>query len=116
MLLRWLIPLWMIRARLQAGQAKFAQPFADRAFADIDREALCDLLAQIATAPANDLMDRGIGTGDDQFTQLFHLRVGQLWLRPGRAPRHQAIRASLVVAVRNVSMTLRHLAFEFRLG
>jgi hypothetical protein len=105
-LLRCLIPLWVIRARLQTGQHKFAQPFADRAFAGVDREALYNLLAQIAIAPADDFVQLRVGTGDDQLTQLIHLRVGQFWLRPWCTARHQAISAGLVIAMHPVAQVL----------
>lgn len=91
---------------MKSGQAKLAQPSANRAFVHGDGEAPDHLLAQINAAPAYHVVDFRIGAGKYQFTQFGHLRLGQFGRCARRGARFQALNPGRVVAMHPVAQSL----------
>src|SRR5271165_1117980 len=52
----------MNRARLQAGQAKIVQPYADRVHVNLDRKSPRHFRLKVHASPANDAVEFGIGS------------------------------------------------------
>ena len=69
--------LWMDRPWLQARQAKFVQPSADRAFVHFHRKSAGHLGTQIYAPPARHVVDCQVWPLDDKRAQLSFLYLGQ---------------------------------------
>ena len=98
---------------MQARQAELAQPFADRAFVDLDQEAARHLCAKVNAPPAHDVVRHRIRPLDHQCLQLGHLLIRQGWGTTRSGPRLQAIDAFVVVAVHPVTQGLPIHAAQF---
>ena len=92
--------------RLKAGQAQFAQPFADRALLKRYPKSASDFVTQIHTTPAHHMMHQRIWTRDDQLEQFLHLGGRQLRCWAGSATRYQTVSTDLVVTMHPIAQSL----------
>jgi hypothetical protein len=96
----------MNRARLQAGQAKIVQPYADRVHMDLDRKSPLHFRLKVHASPANDAVEFRIGSRNHNVEQLSLLQWRQQ-RRPARvATRLQTPNAASVVAMNPVTQRL----------
>ena len=96
----------MNRARLQAGQAKIVQPYADRVHMNLDRKSPLHFRLKVQASPANYAVDFGIGSRKNEFEQLGLLQCRQQ-RRPARfTTRLQTPDAARVVAMDPVTQRL----------
>ena len=77
----------MNRARLQAGQAKIVQPYADRVHMNLDRKSPLHFRLKVHASPANYAVDFGIRPRKNKVEQL-----GLLQWRQQRRPARLATR------------------------
>jgi len=67
----------MLRPRLQAREAQFVKPSADRAFVHFHRKPAGYLVTQVYAPPTRHFMDIQIWTFDDERAQLSFLCLSQ---------------------------------------
>ena len=93
----------MLRAHRQTAVTHGRQKLADRTFMHFDAKASLDLIAQINSAPANDLVQRRIRACLDQRGEFRPLLLGKLRRTPSADPVTQPSQTFVIVAVHPVT-------------